>query len=174
MPGVRQGVGGQGEPAQCHLSPIHVLSPRGCFPGSWVLLGLVDPTLWDAWSKLLFDNSGNTVTNPRDAELPTPSARSLREEVLFRQTDTGAVEPAQAGGSADPSLPPNCPAASSPPRQRRDPEVTRGVCGGAWMATQSAAGAPCSEHEAGQLAPASVPRAILAMGCCWATHAVET
>lgn len=115
-----------------------------------MMLGLVDPTLWDAWSKLLFYNSGDTVTNPRDAELPTPSARSLREEVLFRQADMGAAEPAQAGGSATPSLPPNRPAASSPPQQRRDPEVIQGICGGAWMAMQGTAGALCSEHEAGQ------------------------
>ena len=154
MPGVRRGVGGQGGPAHA-MSPVRVLSPRGCFHGSWMMLGLGDPTLWDAWSKLLFDNSGDTVTNPRDAELPTPSARSLREEVLFRQADTGAAEPAQAGGSAAPSLPRNHPAASSLPRQRRDPEVMRGVCGGAWTATRSTAGAPHSEHETGQLAPAS-------------------
>jgi len=105
VPGVRQGVSGQGRPAQCHLRPVHVLSPRGCFPGSWVWLGLVDPVLWDAWSKLLFDNSGDTVTDPRSAELPTPSARSLREEVLFRQADMGAVEPAQAGGPQAPLCP---------------------------------------------------------------------
>lgn len=61
------------------------------------MLGLVDPTLWGAWSKLLFDNSSTTMTNPRDAELPTSSARSLQEEVLFRQADTGAAEPVQAG-----------------------------------------------------------------------------
>lgn len=150
-----------GRTGPCHQSPIRVLSPGGCFPGSWMMLGVVDPTLWGAWSKLLFDNSGDTMTNPRDAELPTPSARSLREEVLFRQADVGAAEPAQAGGSADPPLPPHRPAASSPLRQRRDPEVTQGGCGGAWMATQSAAGALCSEHEAGQLAPASGPK------CLW-------
>lgn len=95
------------------------------------MLGLVDPTLWGAWSKLLFDNSSTTMTNPRDAELPTSSARSLQEEVLFRQADTGAAEPVQAGESSAPSLPPCCPTASSPPQQRRDPGVMQEVCDGA-------------------------------------------
>lgn len=102
MPAVRQCGSGQGGLTQCH--PSH-LSPRGCFPGSWMMVGLVDPTLWDACSQLLFGNSTDTVTNPRDTELPTPGARSLQKEVLFRQADRGASEPAQAGGVQPPLCP---------------------------------------------------------------------
>lgn len=116
------------------IPPSH-LSPRGCFSGSWMMVGLVGPALWDACSKLLFGNSRNTVTNPRDAELPTPSAGSLQEEVLFRQVDTGASEPAQTGRvqpSSAPSLPDT---ASSPPAQER----SRGHAGGLRCSLDSSA-----------------------------------
>lgn len=78
------------------------------------------------------------VTNPRDPELPTPSARSLQEEVLFRQIDTGASEPAQAGG-VQPLLPPHCPTQHPLLQESGDSEVMQGLCGAAWTAMQSAA-----------------------------------
>lgn len=111
----------------CHLSHICVLSPRGCFAGSCLTLGLVDPTLWGAWSKLLFDNSGDTVTNHRDTELPTPGTRSLQEEVLFRQADTGVAEPAQARGEQ----PFSAPTTLQHPLLHRS-RGHEGVCGRAW------------------------------------------
>lgn len=75
------------------------------------------------------------MTNPRDAELPTPSARSQQEEVLFRQVDTGASEPAQAEGVQPPSAPSLPDTASSPPAEER----YRGHAGGLWAAMQSPA-----------------------------------
>lgn len=93
----------------------------------------VGSTLWDAYSKLLFGNSRNTVTNPRDAELPTPSTRSLQEELLFRQVDMGASEPAQAGGVQAPSTPSLSNTAFSPPAEER----SRGHEGGLWCSLDS-------------------------------------
>lgn len=95
------------------------------------MVGLVGPTLWDVCSKLLFGSSGNIVTNPRDAELPTPSARSLQEEVLYRQADMGPSEPAQAGGV-------QCPSASSLLFTAEG--RSRGRAGSLWCSLDSNAG----------------------------------
>lgn len=97
------------------------------------MVGLVCPALWDACSKLLFGKSRNTMTNPRDTELLTPSTRSLQEELLFRQVDTKASEPAQAGGVQPPSAPSLPDTASSLPAEER----SRGHAGGLWCSLDS-------------------------------------